>query len=369
MIPPIHKMKAICTPQNLYLSKFQLHLSFPGFYPASCPILRFNTYITVNKIIHMGPYHHRSYLCFCLLLSAAFVYTQPVAYGIVFNVPLTDSTGKTNYEVLSMRSDGSEIQNLTNHPAIDWAYRASNRTLYLVSDRDTCYRCYFLYARDPEDLKLKRVSNLQLEDSWMDFSPDGQDIIVSGRQGNKIRYQLFVIHIPTGAYEQITTDSVAMYSDPAWSPDGKEIVFSYTPNRRDRSTPEELYLMNRNGSNLRRLTYYPLDNVSRNSPGYKAGCAHWHPTENFISYMSMQDGRHSLFGITPDGQKQWKLTSHTFSEGWHDWSPDGQWLVFDKTEGDDSPFQILLMHWKSGEVLPLTRDDQNHMAPHFIRLR
>ena len=73
--------------------------------------------------------------------------------------------------------------------------------------------------------------------------------------------------------------------------------------------------MNEDGSGLTQLTHYPENNPSAKEYGYRAGSARWHPTENFISYVSLQDGRHSIYAVTPDGRKQWKLIDNPNSEG------------------------------------------------------
>jgi TolB protein len=43
----------------------------------------------------------------------------------------------------------------------------------------------------------------------------------------------------------------------------------------------------------------------------------------------MQNGKYSLYSVSLDGQKQWKLTNNPQNEGWHSWSPDGKWLAIE----------------------------------------
>lgn len=107
-------------------------------------------------------------------------------------------------------------------------------------------------------------------------------MVVSGRVGKAVRYQLFIISINTGTFRQITSDTAAMFRDPCFSPDGKKIVVNYKANRRDKSSHEELFLMNADGSGLQQLTRYPDGNPSAAEHGYKAGAPRWHHTENFI---------------------------------------------------------------------------------------
>ncbi|MDX2067686.1 MAG: hypothetical protein SFV55_04625 [Haliscomenobacter sp.] len=288
------------------------------------------------------------------------------SYSIAYNIHLPDKN-KDDWEIMRMNMDGSDKKNISNHPDVAWTYHAYQNRLFFISDRDTSYRCFFLYECDPQGNKVKKISDLRLEDSWMSTRNKGKEMIVTGRIGKAIRYQFFILNTSTGAYRQITTDTAAMYSDPCFSPDGKKIVFSYKKNRRDKSTHEELYLMNVDGGPMTQLTYYPEDNPSAKDYGYRAGSARWHPTENFITYVSKQDGRNSIFAVTPDGKKQWKLLDNPDSDGWHDWSPDGQWLVFNNSDNAETQYHITLMNWKTKAQKQLTDTTyKSQLGPVFV---
>jgi len=288
---------------------------------------------------------------------------------IAYNVHIPDTT-REDYEVMIMNFDGSEKKNVSNNPGIDWTYEAVDDSLLFISDRDTCYRCFFLYKAGTDGSSPRRVSNLQLEDSWMSGPRDGQELIVTGRVGKQVRHQLFLLDMNSGDYRQLTQDTAARFGDPCFSPDGSKIAFSYKKNRRDRSTHEELYLMNDDGTGMTQLTRYPEDNPSAKEYGYRAGAARWHPTENFISYVSLQDGRHSHFAVATDGSKQWKLTDSKLAEGWHDWSPDGKWLVFNSSDWEETQYHITLMNWETKEAKQLTDSTYKaQQSPVFIRYK
>jgi len=285
---------------------------------------------------------------------------------IAYNVHLPDTT-KDDWEVFSMNLDGSGKQNVTRHADVAWTYESLEDSLLFISDRDTCYRCYFLYISGPDGSSPRRVTSLQLEDSWMSSRNNGQELIVTGRIGKQVRHQLFVVTMHDGSFRQLTSDTSARYGDPVFSPDGKKIAFSYKKNKRDRSAHEELFMMEEDGSGLMQLTQYPEDNPSAKNYGYRAGAARWHPTENFISYVSLQDGRHSIFAVSPEGGKQWKLTSHEFAEGWHDWSPDGKWLAFNSSDWEETQYHITLMNWETKEITQLTDSTyKSQQAPVFV---
>ncbi len=309
---------------------------------------------------------------FCLLLYSC-VTTKNNASGvekntsIAYNIHIPDTT-RDDWEIIKMNFDGSGKKNILNNDDVAWTYTAYKNRLFFISDRDTCYRCFFLYETDANGKSVKKVSNLQLEDSWMSSRKKGEEMIVAGRIGRQVRFQLFIINTKSGTYRQITHDTSALHRDPCFSPDGKKIVFSYQKNKRDKSTHEELYLMNEDGSELTQLTHYPEDNPSAKAYGYRAGSARWHPTENFISYVSLQNGRHSIFAVTPDGKKQWKLIENPDSESWHDWSSDGKWIVFNSSDNAERQYHITLMNWNTKEKKQLTDTTyKSQLSPVFIQ--
>lgn len=288
-------------------------------------------------------------------------------YSIAFNVRIHDTINKNNYDIITMEMDGSNKKNIINHPDVAWTYYAYKKRLFLISDRDTCFRCFFLYETDAGGNNIKKVSDLVLEDSWMSGRNNGKELVVAGRIGKEIRYQLFMINTETGSFRQLTNDTAAKYGDPCFSPDGNKIVFSYKKNKRDRSTHEELYIMNADGGAITQLTHYPENNLSAKEFGYRAGAAKWHPVENFISYISLQDGRHSIFAITTDGSKQWKLIDNPLSDGYHDWSSDGMWLTYNKSDLKETQYHIMLMSWKTKEEKQLTDTTyKSQLSPVFI---
>jgi TolB protein len=288
-------------------------------------------------------------------------------YLIAYNIHVPDTT-KDDWDILVTNFNGTVKKNITGNDDVAWTYHAWKNRLFFISDRDTSYRSFFLYEMDADGNNVKKLSNLQLEDSWMSTRKDGDEVLVTGRIGKEVRYQLFIIDTKTGGFRQITHDTAARYGDPCFSPDGKQIVLSYKKNRRDRTAHEELYLMNDDGTHLTQLTYYPENNPSAQENGYKAGAARWHPTENFISYVSLQDGRHSLFAITPDGKKQWKLIGNPMAETYHDWSPDGKWLAYSSADIKESRYDITLMNWQTKEKKQLTDSSyKTQLGPVFIK--
>ena len=84
-------------------------------------------------------------------------------YAIAYNIAVKDSAGKSNYEVFVMNMDGSNARNISNNPDVAWTYRAYKKNLYFISDRDTCYRCFFSTKLITVAKRLKRSASCNLK--------------------------------------------------------------------------------------------------------------------------------------------------------------------------------------------------------------
>ncbi|MBK8491687.1 MAG: PD40 domain-containing protein [Saprospirales bacterium] len=299
-----------------------------------------------------------------MFLSACTEKPAPAAWKIAYNV--WENTETDNYEVYIMNMDGSGKKNITNHPDVAWVYYAWKDKLYFVSDRDTCHRCYFLYEMDSEGNGVRKVTSLPVEDSWMGSRLDGKEMVITGRIGDELRYQLFLIDVQTGDFQQLTHDTTALHRDPVFTPDGRQIAFVYKANRRNRNTPEELWIMEADAKNPRQLTHYPAADTSAEWYAYHAGPPRWHPGEGYFSYQSKQKGKYSLFAVTPDGKQHLQLTDQTQNEGRHDWSPDGKWLAVELFDDAQTTFNIYLMNWQTRELKRLTDSAKYEQAPVFV---
>jgi TolB protein len=126
------------------------------------------------------------------------------------------------------------------------------------------------------------------------------------------------------------TFSYSLESSPSWSPNGYEIVFTS-----GRSGEPHLYIMDRDGSNIRRLTYDGNYNVS---PA-------WSPNGDKIAFVRMEGTEMNIWTISPNGEDPVQLTSGMGQNENPSWSPDGRALIFSSNR--DGSEQIYSM-WADG---------------------
>ena len=112
-----------------------------------------------------------------------------------------------------------------------------------------------LYEMDQYGDNLKQLTFVGSYNSSPDWSPDGQSIVFSGYSGG--RFDLFLIKDVHGKRKtvRLTTarKSNGRWADnesPSFSPDGRQIVFTS-----NRTGVYQLYLINVDGTNLRRITF------------------------------------------------------------------------------------------------------------------
>ena len=289
-------------------------------------------------------------------------YQLKIAYNVLFDSE-TD-----NYEVFCMDLDGKNVRNLTGLEGVEWTYYANEDDIYFVSDRDTSYRNYQLYKMKADGSLLTKISELRLKDSWHSARKNGAELIINPH--STVDSAFYIIDSSQTILKKIRPN-LAYFSDPSFSPDGKHIAFrgAHFASKREQGFVDEIYLIDADGSNLRQLTNYPKTDTTAAWYAYKAGPPKWHPSSNFISYSSFQKGKYSLYGITADGKKQWKLTTNTAGEVYHDWSPDGKWLVTDLSSPDASQYHIGLINWDTKAMTILTDTVYAYQqAPVFVKV-
>jgi hypothetical protein len=130
----------------------------------------------------------------------------------------------TSSEVYSAKIDGSDIQRLTNDPAVDFQPSLSpDGTLIVFSSlRSGSSRIWIMNADGTNPTAVATGSSPYSPESAPRFSPDGTQILFnSPRTGTS---QLYVIPAAGGTATQVTHEINGAFSG-SWSPDGASVFY------------------------------------------------------------------------------------------------------------------------------------------------
>jgi dipeptidyl aminopeptidase/acylaminoacyl peptidase len=125
-----------------------------------------------------------------------------------------------------------------------------------------------------------------------------------------------VVSAPDGSAAR----ALAAGADPAWSPDGSKIAF--TRGRGAAGDPSQVFVMNADGSHVRRLTNTGFTGAI--SPA-------WAPDGKRIAYADL--AANAIVVMDADGSAKRTLVRSKNQLGFPDWSPDGRRIVFDDFTG------------------------------------
>jgi TolB protein len=234
------------------------------------------------------------------------------------------------------------------------SWSPDGRTIVFVSWRDGNGEVYAMDADSSAPRNLTQHSAKDVRPAW---SPDGRRIaFVSSRDRQP---EIYVMNADGSGKRNLTRDR-ASDDFPTWSPDGRRIAFLRGRLHRPTLPPDrfysyDLYVVNANGSGLRKLTRSPIGThplvcspdgrtihsgrhlVSTDGSGsrwlpYIPLTAVWSPDGRRIAFASARDTRDKdnpeLYLMDADGSNVRRLTRTPWAEGPLSWSPDGRRLAF-----------------------------------------
>ena len=168
-------------------------------------------------------------------------------------------------------------------------------------------------------------STLYRNPAW---SPDGTRLAIECWMPNA--WQICVVSIDGSGLRKLTDGTTAMSSEsPDWSPDGRRIAFHSNRNGEPSGNPSfrgsDIYVMDADGSNMRRLTVTAAGRTTQ-TPA-------WSRDGQRLAFASTRDGESVLtdweiYVMNADGTSIRRLTNDRKPDGHPRWSPDGRHLVF-----------------------------------------
>lgn len=207
-----------------------------------------------------------------------------------------------------------------------------------------------IYVLDVATGALQQITKNFGDKSNPDWSPNGQQIVFTTRDVN-FNGDLFIVDAGGGEPFALTSTSEIDEDYPAWSPDGSQILY-----QANEFSYRHLFLLNADGSSNGDGEELPSPDelVRRNmiEPS-------WSPDGKRVTFAASMDGgeTYDIYVMNRDGFKLQRITDERFSgsdERSPVWSPDGVWIAF--TSSLNFPRQLFIIRNNGSKLSPLTTD-------------
>ncbi len=277
-----------------------------------------------------------------------------------------------NSEIYVMNPDGSQQVNLTEHPAADFdpVWSPTGEQILFNSNRDGKRDLYFM---DVDGKTVRKVFTKSADRRQPTWSPDGKQIAY-------LKVDEWAIYTATidGKTVEKIADTGEDGGSPAWSPDGTEIVFTLAGAAEKfgmrLSNSRQLRVVNLNSGAMRTLyaKELPIMENPAWSPDGERLAFSWMDRDLWAKWVHDKWGKHvfdaqTIYIALRDGGEFQQLVSEEGPYALEPaWSPLGDELLYKQQVGNQlNQYQIFKIPVEGGRPEQLTDTGRNNSADWF----
>ena len=223
-----------------------------------------------------------------------------------------------NTEICTVRPDGKQLRNLTETPGIAEYLPVWSPDRTKIAFKRWKEKWILVMDSDGRNVRAMEGVDADFPSDGYAWSPDGRKIV------SAVAWYFSLYDVETEKEETVIVPDAGFIGNFAWSPDGQRLAFEFW---KPRGIPEttDICVINVDGSGFSELTRHP------GNDRYPA----WSPDGQQIAFYSDRNRRGGIFLMNADGSDVRRLT--TGGEERPSWSPDGQKIAF-HIEQKDSIF-------------------------------
>lgn len=270
------------------------------------------------------------------------------------------------WDIYVMNIDGSERIKITDSPNDDdvppfWSPDGKMLCVYFSERSQSDW--YIVNADGTDRRRLTQGQRVRIAPQW---GPDSERLLLTysteqiwSPPGDTTRYgiypeKIYMASLDSSELKQLTT---GVYNDkfPVWSPDGRKIAFF--SNRGDANRPiyqiYEIYVMNADGSEQKRLTQLEFDIDDDDNIGLLS--LSWSPDSKKLAFAyshSHFQQTADIYTINADGSELRKLTQNGLN-ALPAWSAEGKKIAYISVRSGDEEIDLYVVDADGNNPLKL----------------
>lgn len=193
-----------------------------------------------------------------------------------------------------------------------------------------------IFEANPDGSGLKRLTDSKGYDAEGAYSPDGKFIVFCSNRDGEENLELYIMDADGKNVRKLTNAPKCYNGGPFFSPDGKRVIFRSDRKKKDHL---QLYVINADGSGERALT----DDLN-----WVHWAPYWHQDGKHIVYTAADHSdptkrpNYDVYWMNVDTGKKVRLTAAPGADVLPVFSPDGSKLMWTSTRDGRQPAQLFL---------------------------